>query len=392
MGFNMTTSGAVFWSVLGLMVLIVADQLVRRHRSEGWIMSFKAGCQMIAGGMVDGARNMVSVSIAVAAAGIIVGAVASTGLSNALIGIVEMISGGNIYSLLILTALLCLLLGMGLPTTANYLVVASIMAPVLSQLGNASGLELPLIAVHLFVFYFGLMADVTPPVGLAAYAAAAISRADPIQTGVQAFIYSIRTAILPFVFIFNLDLILYKVTSPLEAALIFAVGIIAILSFTTLTFRWFITRLSLLEMIALAILTAALMRPDFVMDKIWPRYEPFTDEQLEKGIPSPRVRLFIEKDSEYGLQKKLVTFIADKGKVQTRQSMGFNISDNLVTDVSFLGKAEKAGLEVGDKVVRMERFREGQPDPKYVFLPVLLFLWLLAWQHKIRSRKVLLTP
>ena len=153
--------------------------------------------------MIRGAINMVSVAVAIACAGIIVGAVASTGLSNAMVEVVEVISGGNFYVLLVMVMLLCLILGLGLPTTANYLVVAALLANVIAEIGGASGYILPLIAVHLFVFYFGLMADVTPPVGLAAYAASGISRADPIKTRLQPFSYEIRTAILPFVFIFN---------------------------------------------------------------------------------------------------------------------------------------------------------------------------------------------
>ena len=92
---------------------------------------------------------------------------------------------------------------MGLPTTANYILVATLMAPVMVELGAQADLAIPLIAVHLFVFYFGIMADVTPPVGLAAFAAAAISGEDPIKTGLAARFYSMRTAMLPFMFIFN---------------------------------------------------------------------------------------------------------------------------------------------------------------------------------------------
>jgi TRAP-type uncharacterized transport system fused permease subunit len=125
--------------------------------------------------------------------------------------VIEVISGGNLMLLLILVAVLSLILGMGLPTTANYIVVSSLMAPVIVSVGAQSGLIVPLIAVHLFVFYFGILADDTPPVGLAAYAAAAISRGDPIKTGVQGFAYDIRTALLPFLFIFNTDLLLIDV-------------------------------------------------------------------------------------------------------------------------------------------------------------------------------------
>ena len=109
--------------------------------------------------------------------------------------------------------MLCIVLGMGLPTTANYLVVASLLGGVLVELGSAAGLVLPLIAVHLYVLYYGLLADSTPPVCLAAFAASAISRADPLKTGVQSFLYDIRTAVLPLVFLFNTELLLIGVES-----------------------------------------------------------------------------------------------------------------------------------------------------------------------------------
>ena len=99
--------------------------------------------------------------------------------------------------MLIFVALFSLILGMGLPTTATYIVITSLMAPVIVAVGAKSGLIVPLIAVHMFVFYFGILADDTPPVGLAAFAAAAISKGDPIKTGVIGFSYDIRTAILP---------------------------------------------------------------------------------------------------------------------------------------------------------------------------------------------------
>ncbi|GIT53811.1 MAG: hypothetical protein Ct9H300mP16_09710 [Pseudomonadota bacterium] len=108
--------------------------------------------------------------------------------------------------------------------------VASLLAGVVVELGNAAGLALPLIAVHLFVFYFGLLADDTPPVCLAAFAASAISRADPLKTGVQAFAYDIRTAILPFVFIFNPELLLIGVDSFGHGIVIFVVSLLAILA------------------------------------------------------------------------------------------------------------------------------------------------------------------
>ena len=162
---------------------------------------------------------MIGIGVATAAAGIIVGTVSLTGIGLVMTEVVELLSGGNLMLMLVLVAVVSLILGMGLPTTANYIVVSTLMAPVVVELGAQSGLIVPLIAVHLFVFYFGLMADVTPPVGLASFAAAAIARTDPIKTGVTAFFYSMRTAILPFLFIFNTQLLMIGISGPFHLAL-----------------------------------------------------------------------------------------------------------------------------------------------------------------------------
>ena len=157
-----------------------------------------------------------------------------------------------------LTAVLCIILGMGLPTTANYLVVAALMAQVVVEVGNASGYIFPLIAIHMYVFYYGLMADVTPPVGLASYAAAAISRADPIKTGIQAFWYSLRTGILPIVFIFNNELLLIGIESFWHGLLVVSTSLIAILVFTAATQGWFINRLRWYEIIIFIVISMSL--------------------------------------------------------------------------------------------------------------------------------------
>jgi len=170
-----TAGTAVFYSIVVMMLIIVGQRvIIGRYQGQPVLQSILVAIRDIRDGLITGAKNMTGIAVAVAAAGIIVGAVSSTGLNNAMVGVVEALSAGNVYVLLLLTAVLCIVLGMGLPTTANYLVVASLLAGVLVELGNASGLVLPLIAVHLFVFYFGLLADSTPPVCLAAFAASAI--------------------------------------------------------------------------------------------------------------------------------------------------------------------------------------------------------------------------
>jgi TRAP-type uncharacterized transport system fused permease subunit len=183
---------------------------------------------------VTGGRNMMGIGVAVAGAGLIVGVV-NMGLGGLITEIVELIAGDNLYLLLVLTALACLLMGMGLPTTATYIVMASLMSVVIVDLGPSAGLVVPLIAAHLFVFYFGILADDTPPVGLAAYAASAIARSDPIPTGLQSFTYDVRTAILPFMFIFNTRLLLIGVETVWMAAWMLVSGLAAMFAFAGAT-------------------------------------------------------------------------------------------------------------------------------------------------------------
>ncbi len=269
-----TAASAVFYSIISLFIIILAKEVITAIKlREGFITGLKQGYNKVITGLEKGAINMISVAIAIATAGIIVGAVASTGLSNNLIVIVEAISGGNVITLLLLTAVLCIILGMGLPTTANYLVVAALMAQVVVEVGSASGYVFPLIAIHLYVFYYGLMADVTPPVGLASYAAAAISKADPIKTGVQAFWYSLRTGILPIVFIFNPELLLIGIDNIWHGLTVVFTSLVAILVFTAATQGWFINRLRWYEIVIFLAISMSLFRPGFILDKFYPKYE-----------------------------------------------------------------------------------------------------------------------
>ncbi len=160
---------SAFWAtVLMIFILVTQRPLIAWFRNEqGIAHRLRQGANELVDGLIVGARNMIGIGIATATAGIIVGAVSQTGVGSVLADLVEVLSMGNLLLMLILTAVLSLILGMGLPTTANYIVVSSLLAPVVISLGQESGLIVPLIAVHLFVFYFGIMADVTPPVGLA---------------------------------------------------------------------------------------------------------------------------------------------------------------------------------------------------------------------------------
>jgi len=163
---------------------------------------------------------------------------------------------------LFITAFASLLIGMGLPTTATYIVMASLVAPIIVEVGGANGFVVPLMAAHLFCFYFGMLADDTPPVGLASYAAAALAGSEPIPTGIQGFFYDIRTAIIPFMFIFNPDLILNHINSWPLAILIFVMACLGGWAFASATQGWTLTKNKIHEVIILLGAAFFLFRPE----------------------------------------------------------------------------------------------------------------------------------
>ena len=238
-------------------------------------------------GMVNGARNMVPIALATAIAGIVVGSITLTGIGQVLLDVIDTLSNGNILIVLLLTAFISLILGMGLPTTANYIVVASLTAPVMLQLAQDNGFIIPAIAAHLFVFYFGILADDTPPVGIAAYAAAGIAKADPIKTGLQGFAYDIRTAILPFMFFFNTELLLIAsvnewdvneftfITNPIHIIIIFLTAMLGMFSFSSATQGWLVKRLNIFERF---LLLAAV--PFFMLPNIMHKYLALPNEYI----------------------------------------------------------------------------------------------------------------
>ena len=257
---------AAFYAIVILMGLMIIKSMIEHHaQGDSPVKGFLYGLQQIWESLVAGGRNMMGIGVAVGAAGIIVGVV-SLGLGNMLTEVIDQLAGGNLIALLFITAIVSLILGMGLPTTANYVVMATLTAPVIVQLGSDYGLVVPLIAAHLFVFFFGILADDTPPVGLAAYAAAAIAKSDPIPTGVQGFLYDIRTALLPFMFVFNTDLLLWGVDSWLQIIVIFTTAVVAMFAFANLTQNYFIAKNRLYESALLVLVVAMLMRPYFFSD------------------------------------------------------------------------------------------------------------------------------
>jgi TRAP transporter 4TM/12TM fusion protein len=255
---------AAFNAIWVMAILMLVQEPVKAHLNKQPIgPAFKQSIIDIFSALATGARNMVAVALATAAAGIIVGVVA-LGLGGLITEIIDVISMGNIYLMLVITAIASLIIGMGLPTTATYIVMASLTAPAIVTIGGYQDWIVPLMSAHLFCFYFGILADDTPPVGLAAYAAAAIAKSPPIPTGIQGFMYDIRTAILPFMFIFNSDLILHNITSWPQGILIFLMACLGNFAFASATQGWFVARNKFYELPLFLCVTFILMRPDAV--------------------------------------------------------------------------------------------------------------------------------
>ncbi|WP_019955486.1 TRAP transporter permease [Yoonia vestfoldensis] len=279
---------SAFYAVLVMLAILLTQKpikaLMRGQSDLG--AQFRAGFDDLIEGMIAGSRNMIGIAVATGAAGIIVATVTRTPIGTELAGLVEMLSGGNLFIMLLLVGVFSLVLGLGLPTTANYIVVSSLMAGVVVSLGADQGLIIPLIAAHLFVFYFGIMADVTPPVGLASFAAAAVSGGDPIKTGFTAFFYSLRTVALPFLFVYNPTLILYGVdlgtaTGILVAVQVFIVATFAMLLFAAATQGYFLAPSRLWESAALLAVAFTLFVPNFWLDRVQPRFAELPGTSFE---------------------------------------------------------------------------------------------------------------
>ena len=388
-----TASYSIFYATI---TLIIVNLINRTFKHQSIQAGLKTWFNETVIGFEKGALNMVGVGIAIATAGIIVGAVGSTGLSTNLIIVIETIAKDNIVILLFLTIILCLLLGMGLPTTANYVVVASLMATVLVDVGNASGFIFPLIAVHLFVFYFGLMADVTPPVGLASYAAAAISGGDPLKTGIQALWYSLRTGILPIVFLFNHELLLIGIESFWHALVVIITSLVGILVFTAATQGWFINKLRWYEIIVFLFIALSFLAPEFILNKFSPKYnqQQLSAKKIQSLYfePDKEVHIKMTRRTEYGDRYKL--FVIDKGTFEedfNLENYGLILTEKennlIVKSLDWKGLGKKSGIEVGDIInnFKIENLERPNKAVIYPFAAFILFIFGLLNYRRSES-------
>ncbi|MDO6729925.1 TRAP transporter permease [Marinovum sp. 2_MG-2023] len=395
---------SAFWATFLLFGILLTQKTLKAffRGEDNAISRLREGGVDLIEGMIDGARNMIGIGLATATAGIIVGTVSLTGIGQVMADFVEFLSGGNLILMLIFVAILSLILGMGLPTTANYIVVSSLMVAVVVELGAQSGLVVPLIAVHLFVFYFGIMADVTPPVGLASFAAAAVSGGDAIRTGFVAFFYSLRTVALPFVFIFNTDLLLIDVTW-YQGIIVFIVATIGILVFTAATMGWFLTKTRIWETVALLLVAFALFRPGVFMNQLQPPFVQIEPAAFSQAVgdaePGSQLRVVVSGPDFDTLEMKDLTVpvtVPDVDGAEARlDALGFV----LIPEGDVVRLDEPGfGTDLGDALASFDFYGDDpvaiasvqasadQWPKELIFIPALMLLALIAYLQSRRAQ------
>jgi len=355
---------SAFWATVLMIVIVLTQRPLKGYfrKSQDEDFSFQKGFDDFINGLVSGARNMIGIGVATAAAGIVVGTITLTGVGLVMTEFVEYISGGNLMLILGFTAIISLILGMGLPTTANYIVVSTLMAPVIVDLGAQNGLIVPLIAVHLF--------------------------------------YDIRTAILPFMFIFNTQLLMIGVDSIVTLVLVVVAAVAAMMAFAAATQGFFLVKSRIWETAALLLVTFLLFRPGYVWDKFFP---PLTNESptkletlLTEVSPGSMMRVMIkgERMNGEGFSKTVMLPVGDQetGKarlegigIETRNDEGKILIDNVV----FGSNAEKAGLDFDQEIINIQMPTDRLPK-QLVFIPACaLFARVYIIQRKRRDEEEL---
>ena len=388
---ELSPSLSAFWAiVIQLALMLTQRPLVDYFRGTREPGTWQRGLRDVVHGLHDGARNMIGIGVATATAGVIVGGITLTGLGLRMTDFVEFVSQGNVIAMLFFVAFVCLVLGLGVPTTANYVLVATLMAPVVVELGAQAGLVIPLIAVHLFVFYYGIMGDITPPVGLATFAAAAIAKEDPIAIGIQGSVYALRTVILPFIWIFNPQLLLIDVDDAWELIAVVVASTVAMLTFAALTMGWFRVRLRWWEMLLLAIATTMLFRPDLLMDRVADEYRNVPPTQIvdiaQKAPSGERLVLVVKGTTIEGddVRKTVAVNLGPAGADGRKRlsDAGLTIAQLgdavRIAGVRFGSRAKKAGIDAGFDVDAV-KVKTGRPTAHWFYLPALALVALVWW-------------
>ncbi|MHA1599779.1 MAG: DUF3394 domain-containing protein, partial [Alphaproteobacteria bacterium] len=279
------------------------------------------------------------------------------------------------------------------------IVVSSLLAPVIVTVGAQNGLIVPLIAVHMFVFYFGILADDTPPVALAAFAAAAISKGDPIKTGIQGFMYDIRTAILPFLFIFNTELLMIGVETWYHLLATIATSVIAMLLFAAATQGYFLVKSRIWETVALLLIAFTLFRPGFWMDQIYPPLEAASATEIfeiAESMPvDAQIRIQVTGENLEGdkIDKVVMLPLGAAGPGEERLAeagleLRFEDGKAFVENVVFGSTAERQKIDFDYEIASIQK-KSDRPPKQLFYIPglaLLGFVIMLQRRRRIRGQ------
>lgn len=398
---------SAFWAVVSMLFLMLTRKPLQAFFRKSVVSTaLKDSFKDTLDGLQTGARNMIGIALACGTAGLIVGAITLTGLGLRMTAFVELVSMGNVLLMLGFTAVVCLVLGLGMPTTANYILMATLMAPVVVELGAQNGLIIPLIAVHMFVFYYGLMADITPPVGLATFAAAAIAGEDPLRIGIQGFKYAIRTAVLPFMFIFNPLLLLIGISSFFELVFVVIGSILGSLAFAAATMGWGRVKSTPLEIALCLLVTFMMFRPDWFMNHYQPKYVSAPPSEIYEVAASigPDERFVVQIEGmnlEGDVLSKTVASVlpepvSDAGLSATEigrkrlADAGIGImafgDTAQISSIGFGSQARRAGWEQGWDIISVKRPNPNRPSDYLIYIPAFFILLLIWWRQGLRLR------
>lgn len=394
---------AVSWAIVVMVGIMLTQKPItayfRNSKSAEFGPEILEGISDLIDGMIAGSRNMVGIAVAMGAAGIIVGVVSLTGLGLLMTEIIDAIAGGSVLIMLLFTAIMCVILGMGLPTTANYIVVASVMAQPLVTLAAQNGLIIPLFAVHLFVFYFGLMSGTTPPVAVDSFAGAAVARSDPMKTSIQAFYYSLRTAILPFIFVFNPEMLLIGVQSFWSAALIIFSSVVAMCVFGAATQGFFFVKSYKWESGLMVVIALSLLRPAFWLDQVHAPFESTNPSSIltvtQEAEDDAQLHMLMEGENFSGdiIQRTVAIPMGKAGaeakaRLLEATGMTFRFDDDgvYVDDVAFNSPAQRWGVDFDWKVLELNRPNKRMAK-EWFYIPIYGVLVLLILFQFSRRRK-----
>lgn len=357
---KMSSAICVFWATMSLIVIIFTHNnilyILHGKSSFSYLKNeFKEDVMHIIDAMKSSSHSMIGIALATAVSGIIIGSIAQTGISQAFVDILETLARDNILLILITTAIICVILGMGMPTTACYMIVSSLMVPVIFEITQNKGMSVAPVALHFFVFYFGLMADITPPVGLASYAAAAISKGNPIKTAAQGLLYNKNLILLPFVFVYNNDLIFYKVTDWSQIILTSLCAIFASVAFVSALKGRFLTKNKIYESIALIVICIGFFNPNLVVNLFQNPYQKISIHEFEKDFANfndvEKTKLLLindkkdskiayvdvrsgEKNMKENFEKSLdLVFYSVDGKIELAKVMDYNKNNFKLIDL-----------------------------------------------------------